>query len=181
MNDHINRVLAMLASDTPEEAALKIDTITLLGGASPKFARVRVLARKGDELQRRAFSLLAMACNCVLDVQTSLSADELGYDVRVGTETYVNVSTINHFVVQGEIASVKLVVWLASQPATLSAEGLDTLRNILAAQKVTPAKISLITAVNEKFQHVRSYYANDGLRRIHTPAVQLGTPAEISA
>lgn len=181
MTDHINQVLAMLASDTPEEAALKIDTITLLGGASPKFARVRVLARKGDELQRRAFSLLAMACNCVLDVQTSLSADDLGYDERVGTDVYANVSTINHFVVQGEIAAVKLVVWLASQPATLSAEGLDTLRNILAAQKTTKAKISLIQAVNEKFQHARAYYANDGLRRIHTPAVQLGMPAEISA
>lgn len=173
-------VLALLACDTPEEAALKIDTMTLLG-ADPKFARVRVLARKNDELQRRAFSLLAMACSCVLDIQTSLAAEELGYDGRVGTETYANVTVQNQFVVQGEVAAVKLLVWLAAQPATLSAEGLDTLRSILAAQKVTPAKISLIEAVNEKFPHSRAYYANEGLRRIHTPAVHLGMSAEISA
>lgn len=169
MTDHINPVLALLTSSTPEEAALKIDTMTLLSVA-PKFARVRVLARPGDELQRRAFSLLAMACNCVLDVQTSLSADDLGYDARVGTDTYANVVTRNHFVVQGEVAAVKLVVWLAAQPAVLSAEGLETLRNILAAQKATSAKVSLVQAVVEKFPHARAYYANEGLRRIHTPA-----------
>lgn len=176
----MDNVLSLLTSSTFEEAALKIDTMTLLS-AAPKFARVRVLARKNDELQRRAFSLLAMACNCVLDVQTSLSADELGHDNRFGTETYANVTTTNHFVVQGEMAAVKLVVWLASHPATLSAEGLDTLRGIIAAQKATKAKISLIEAVNEKFAYARAYYANEGLRRIHTPAVQLGTPAEIPA
>ena len=169
MTDHINPVLALLTSSTPEEAALKIDTMTLFS-AAPKFARVRVLARHGDELQRRAFSLLAMLYNCVLDIQTSLDADELGHDERFGTQTYANVTTRHHFVVQGEVAAVKLVVWLAAQPAVVSAEGLDTLRNILAAQKTTDAKVSLIQAVIEKFPHARARYANEGLRRIHTPA-----------
>ena len=168
MTDCASPVLALLTSDTPEEAALKIDTMTLFS-AAPKFARVRVLARPGDELQRRAFSLLAMLCNCVLDIHTSLDADELGHDERFGTQIYANVVTRNHFVVQGEVAAVKLVVWLAAQPAVLSAEGLDTLRNILAAQKSTAAKVSLIQAVVEKFPHARAYYANEGLRRIYTP------------
>lgn len=160
---------------TPEEAAAKVAAMIAETSSAPKFGKATIKAgHRPGERTMRTVSVLGLILSCVIDAQTVLAADDLGYNPRVGTNEYANIRTTTNIVVKGEVGAVKLLVWIMSQPGVL--DSLDALRNVLnelvhmsKKEEVMTARSNLIDKINEKFPVVRRQYDDEGLRRILTP------------